>query len=316
MKKLLSILLIIFIGTLVADFAAKPAEVYVDFRFIKFQNDISTLENLEKWVNKVRSFDGMNVELLGFDRAETREITLRVSRQSPLVMAPFGLDDVFDSLPDELIGYRQAGFSSSIKAFDRDEPNLIIGYFVGMTLLLAVILELSFIFLAKSRASSVSDFLSAAFARPGTRRIAKVSGIGFGVSIIAVILAMFMPIPDEEPVLDSWVTISLILAFMVIIAPLIEELLFRVLALGIFMLRGYPKTGLILSSFAFALSHGIFAAVALSEITIAILFFFIGLVFGSVFLRTGNYWLCVVTHASYNFGVVVFATLLSTWLEG
>lgn len=78
-----------------------------------------------------------------------------------------------------------------------------------------------------------------------------------------------------------------------LLAPLIEELLFRAWALSILeKLRG-PLTALFLTSAAFSLAHGF-------DGFSTMLTFINGLAFGVLWLRTRNVWLCVFSHAAFN----------------
>jgi membrane protease YdiL (CAAX protease family) len=85
--------------------------------------------------------------------------------------------------------------------------------------------------------------------------------------------------------------LATVLAF-ILIAPLMEELLFRGIILGGFLRRYRPGTAVVVSAVLFGLVHLNPYQFVSALIT--------GLLLGWLFLRTGSLWPCFVGHALYN----------------
>jgi len=94
---------------------------------------------------------------------------------------------------------------------------------------------------------------------------------------------------------------------LVIIAPITEELLFRGIILRGLLGRYRPAVAVALSAFLFAVIHAnpwqLLSA------------FFLGLVFGWFYLRTGSLLLCILAHAIAN-GLSVICTLIPVSIPG
>jgi hypothetical protein len=102
---------------------------------------------------------------------------------------------------------------------------------------------------------------------------------------VAVRQSLGLPLPAQ---LLSW---PLVLA-LAVPAPLAEELLFRPVLQRAFATLWRPGTALLATALLFGLVHGSFARFPET--------FLLGLFSGVVFLKTGNYWLCVLFHALAN----------------
>ena len=97
---------------------------------------------------------------------------------------------------------------------------------------------------------------------------------------------------------------TFLILFVVIIAPLYEELLFRRVFFGRFLRAGQPRTGVCISSMAFAVLHEI-PGQSMNGWT-ALLFLWLvygamGCVLAIVYQRTQALWVSVVVHGCNNF---------------
>jgi len=103
--------------------------------------------------------------------------------------------------------------------------------------------------------------------------------------------------PDQHPFLemmksDVGVTVlSLILLTAVFLAPLVEELQFRVVILGGIAQLGYPMIALTVSSMLFALAHGFPDSLALVPLAFAL---------GYTYLRRRSYITVMIVHFLFN----------------
>lgn len=88
---------------------------------------------------------------------------------------------------------------------------------------------------------------------------------------------------------------------MVIVAPVTEELLFRGIILRGLLSRYRPAVAVVLTSVLFTALH--------VNPWQSVSAFWLGILFGWVFLRTGLVWLCVLAHAMANGLVIIFALL-------
>lgn len=93
-------------------------------------------------------------------------------------------------------------------------------------------------------------------------------------------------------------------ALMVIVVPLFEELLFRVVILGHLLRRWPPWLALATSSALFMSGHSSWILSGLG-----------GLAYGLLYLRFRNLWLCFAAHAAHNLFSAGGATLLVIYLH-
>lgn len=89
-----------------------------------------------------------------------------------------------------------------------------------------------------------------------------------------------------------------------VIAPVLEEFLFRVLILGCLMRTTRPWIALGVSTALFAAVHNAWFVPSL-----------LGLALGLLYLRYRSLWLCVVTHSAHNLLVAAGAPLLVAYLH-
>lgn len=130
-----------------------------------------------------------------------------------------------------------------------------------------------------------------------------VLGCGAVISILQNLVFSFLPINDvsweqTEEALSS-MSLGVQIISTVILAPIVEELMFRGMILNRLMSK-FPKWAAVLvSAIAFGALHmnwtqGIFAGL-------------VGIVFAMVYVKTRSLWLCIFAHAANN----LWATLLS-----
>lgn len=103
----------------------------------------------------------------------------------------------------------------------------------------------------------------------------------------------------------------LVTAFVVLLAPMYEELLFRRVLFGRLWAAGRPWLGMLLSSIAFALMHEIPGLSANSAGATALLlcgYGLMGAVFAWVYWRTSSLWASIIAHGLNN--AVALAVLL------
>lgn len=94
------------------------------------------------------------------------------------------------------------------------------------------------------------------------------------------------------------------LLFNVVLGPLFEELLFRVLILGLLLRSTRPVYALAVSSLLFAAGHGSWLLSGL-----------LGLAFGLLYLRFRSLWLCAAAHGLHNLVSAAGAPLLVAFLH-
>lgn len=95
--------------------------------------------------------------------------------------------------------------------------------------------------------------------------------------------------------------VALMIASAVIMAPIEEELMYRVILQGTLQRYLSPTASILISAFLFSAVHGFPDAVGL---------FPLALILGFLYWRTGSYLTIVTTHAAFN-GVTVLLTLMS-----
>lgn len=119
------------------------------------------------------------------------------------------------------------------------------------------------------------------------------------VSLVNGILGITMINPVENLVMNSGMIVNI--AIVVIIAPIIEELLFRKVLLD--RIRGYGEgTAVLISGLTFALFHG-----NLFQVLYA---FLLGCVFAYIYLKTNQIKYCIGFHMVINFMGSVVSVLL------
>lgn len=141
----------------------------------------------------------------------------------------------------------------------------------------------------------------------------RAGGMGFVASVLPVALVRFatFPLQDSEPehaflktlLSDPQVaTIAWIALAAVVLAPLTEEFLYRVVLQGWLQTRLPPRTALLAASAIFAGVHPLADAPAL---------FPLALVLGYVYQRRHSYWAAVVVHALFNAANLLLALALT-----
>ncbi|ACB91464.1 CPBP family intramembrane metalloprotease [Xylella fastidiosa subsp. fastidiosa] len=99
-----------------------------------------------------------------------------------------------------------------------------------------------------------------------------------------------------------------VVLFVVFLVPAYEELLFRRVFLGRFLIAGRPILGITLSGLAFAFLHeipGLSSNGALAIIYLWLIYMILGMAFGWVYWRTGSLWASITTHSFNNIGALI-----------
>jgi len=115
--------------------------------------------------------------------------------------------------------------------------------------------------------------------------------------IVLISIAISGETPKSHPfleMLDQGIgipMIAMILVMAVFVAPVVEELQFRVVALGGIAQLGWPKTALIVSSILFAFAHGFPDSIALIPLAFAL---------GYTYLRRRSYVTVMLVHFLFN----------------
>lgn len=121
------------------------------------------------------------------------------------------------------------------------------------------------------------------------------AGTAAGIDMTPSNTAVFQPAARQSP----W----LLFAFVVVAAPLYEELLFRRVLFGRLWHAGRPWVGLVLSSLVFAALHELPGPGGNSLATTASLWLVygsMGAIFAAVYYRTGSLWTAIGAHATNN----------------
>ncbi|MCP4174689.1 MAG: CPBP family intramembrane metalloprotease [Fuerstiella sp.] len=125
---------------------------------------------------------------------------------------------------------------------------------------------------------------------------------------VRILMVSLLPQSPSHPFLEminegvEWRTMSLIALMAVIVAPLVEELLYRVTILGGMMQQGWLVPGWIVSSLLFGFAHGFPDSIALLPLAFAI---------GYVYLRRRSYRTVMLVHLLFNgFNMVIAGTSL------
>ncbi|HHW4681228.1 MAG TPA: lysostaphin resistance A-like protein, partial [Xylella taiwanensis] len=94
-----------------------------------------------------------------------------------------------------------------------------------------------------------------------------------------------------------------VVLFVVLLVPAYEELLFRRVLLGRFLVADRPGLGITLSSLAFAFLHeipGLTSNSLLAILYLWLVYMILGAAFGWVYWRTGSLWASIATHGFNN----------------
>ncbi|MBO6137945.1 MAG: CPBP family intramembrane metalloprotease [Lachnospiraceae bacterium] len=123
-------------------------------------------------------------------------------------------------------------------------------------------------------------------------------------TVVITILSVIKGAPIENNVFDAVMNTDIVteLIFMVILAPVVEELVFRKLIIDRTLILG-DRTAIFISALCFGLFHG-----NLSQFIYA---FMLGMIFGYIYIRTGNILITIGLHGMMNLlGSVVASSLL------
>ncbi|MFM7924490.1 MAG: lysostaphin resistance A-like protein [Planctomycetaceae bacterium] len=125
--------------------------------------------------------------------------------------------------------------------------------------------------------------------------------------LVLVLTQLTGAVPDRNPlleILDSEtgpLLLLLIVFTAVVVAPIAEELQFRVVLLGGLQQLGLPRRGILLSSTMFTLAHGFPDCIALIPLTAGLCY---------TWQRRGSYLTCVLVHFLFNLFNILLAVLV------
>ena len=162
----------------------------------------------------------------------------------------------------------------------------------------------------RRRASASERAASRAAARRGSTWgwVAVTATVVFALSALATTLARQFGVEPEptnqEPIRQALAASPWFVGlFVVLIAPMYEELLFRRVLFGRLWAAGKPVLGMWLSGFAFALMHeppGMTGNPWPSAMLLWAVYAFMGIAFAWVYRRTGTLWASIAAHALNN----------------
>ncbi|MEO2015964.1 MAG: CPBP family intramembrane glutamic endopeptidase [Fuerstiella sp.] len=122
-------------------------------------------------------------------------------------------------------------------------------------------------------------------------------------AVVRILMVSLLPEAPSHPFLKmiqdgvDWGTMSLIALMAVVVAPLVEELLYRVTILGGMMRQGWLIPGWIVSSVLFGFAHGFPDSIALLPLAFAI---------GYAYMRRRSYRTVMLVHLLFNgFNMVI-----------
>jgi len=132
---------------------------------------------------------------------------------------------------------------------------------------------------------------------------------GCGLSLFVAIVSAQMKTPDNLPMEELFKyrqTAVLFMAMAVLVAPLVEETLFRGYLYPLFARSFGIAPGIVLTGVLFGLMHGAQLGWTWSLVTILI---FVGIIFTIVRARTGSVFASYLMHLGYNSLISFFAIL-------
>lgn len=135
--------------------------------------------------------------------------------------------------------------------------------------------------------------------------------VGTAVFAGSSLLGYLMHLAGSEPVPTNLALVEeaakhwpvVLVLFAVVLAPAYEELLFRRVLFGRFLVAGRPCLGLVLASLAFALVHevpGLSANPPLAVLQLWLVYAGMGAAFAWLYWRTGTLWAPILAHALNN----------------
>lgn len=128
-------------------------------------------------------------------------------------------------------------------------------------------------------------------------------GAVFWLSDITMILLLYIPSANDEYVMlaETMNGGVVTIIFTCIIAPFIEEMLFRGIILRGFLMNYSINHSIILSALLFAVFH-----LTIIQLPVA---FIMGCLFGWLYVRTGSLWSSILAHFLYNTCVMIVGSI-------
>jgi membrane protease YdiL (CAAX protease family) len=136
-------------------------------------------------------------------------------------------------------------------------------------------------------------------------------GLGVLLSEYAHHVTVFLPIPDDSAIALFAERIlrgdPIAILVLVVIAPVLEELIFRGCLLRLLLLVVAPLLAVLLSAFIFALPHTVWQWLPA---------LMLGLLLGWLFVRTRSLTLCIAAHMLWNAQLWLFGVVLDLPVRG
>jgi membrane protease YdiL (CAAX protease family) len=134
-------------------------------------------------------------------------------------------------------------------------------------------------------------------------------GIGLGLSLVVTLLSSRLKAPENAPVEELFKhreTALLFLGMAVLIAPLVEETIFRGYLYPLFARSLGVWPGVLLTGFLFGLMHGAQLGWTLSLVSVLVI---VGIIFTMVRAKTGTVLASFMMHLGYNSFIAIVALI-------
>ena len=200
--------------------------------------------------------------------------------------------------------------SKELEKYLLSNPKFSIG---SMLIWYAVLFFFLYVTLSVLRGHSFWECLGWRKLKPGVGELPKNALVyfisGCGLSLFVAIVSAQMKTPENIPMEELFKyrqTALLFMAMAVLVAPLVEETLFRGYLYPLFARSFGIGPGIVLTGVLFGLMHGAQLGWTLSLVTMLV---FVGIVFTIVRARTGTVFASYLMHLGYNSLISFFAIL-------
>ena len=200
--------------------------------------------------------------------------------------------------------------SKELEKYLLSNPKFSIG---SMLIWYAVLFFFLYVTLSVLRGHSFWECLGWRKLKPGAGELPKNPLVyfisGCGLSLFVAIVSAQMKTPENIPMEELFKyrqTALLFMAMAVLVAPLVEETLFRGYLYPLFARSFGIGPGIVLTGVLFGLMHGAQLGWTLSLVTMLV---FVGIVFTIVRARTGTVFASYLMHLGYNSLISFFAIL-------
>jgi len=133
-------------------------------------------------------------------------------------------------------------------------------------------------------------------------------GMSLNTGIVYLITGKLKTLKDTAIVANAFdeVPIVLLITYVVILGPLLEELIFRKLLIDKLRPFGYTvsivTSGIMFGAYHMNLEQFFYAA-------------FLGIILGSIYYKTGNFLYTFISHAAFNFTTVFLSFILADYIQ-